>query len=1059
MIVTSNLEKKNPLNSIQMKKNIGFLLLFLCASLSYAQVISGKVTDMKGEPLVGASVVLKGQNKGTITDFDGLYKLKAKKGNKLIFSYLGFQTKEVKIFNQKTIQVQLETKGMGLDEVVIVGYGSVKKKDLTGAVAKVSPEEISNTATTNFDQALAGRVSGVNITSLDGTPGEAVNIVIRGGNSITGDNSPLYVIDGVPLEDFDPGSISTNDIETFDILKDASATAIYGSRAANGVILINTKNGRTDGKTDVRINVSNSYQWIPNRLEVLSPYEYVKYQQQIAYAMDGYSPGDRTKFFAQDWVDPELYRNVEGTSWQDEIFRLAKTNKYNASISGGDKTSRIYFSTEYIDQEGTLLNTGYKKIVNNLKFSRKISSKTEFKGNLMYTHLNRSGLRVSGDKYTSVIRDAIQFRPVEPINDDGLELGGYDPADINQRFLYNPVKNLENTDRQSKFDVIRGGVSLRHKFQPNFYINLSGNYQVDTRKESLFFGEDTQSGARGTDHINGSITQRRNQTLSSSNTITYKTHVGKSDLAFLGGMEMQARSYEYTYLKNSEIPTDLFGIDNIGLGTSPSIPQSSISKNTLLSYFTRVNYSLKDKYLLTFTYRADGSSKFSEENRWGYFPSFSTAWKLSEEDFIKNIDAISFAKVRAGWGVTGNNRVKDYQAYNQLNINTGSGYAWGTGQNYIPGAYQSNLGVPDLTWETTAQTNIGLDFGLLDQKIEATVDYYNKQTSDLLLNAETAPHTGFDKVQQNVGKIENKGFEFSLTTQNFNRKNFKWTTSFNIAFNRNKTLALNNGQEAIYTDPEWNSGYAENQYITKIGQPVGMMYGLQYERIYQWEDFNWDNNLQTYTLKDGVPDNGALPVAPGSVMFKDIDGNGTINNEDRVIIGNPHPKHFGGLSNNFKVGNFDISVLFQWSYGFDILNANKAVFNVPGAGSQNGFKDLTNIWTPTNTDTDINTVRYLSVFGTAPKGNLIDDRYIEDGSYLRLNSVSIGYRLPKKILQPLNLKKARIYVTGQNLYTWTKYSGYNPDVSVGKYGALTPNLDYSAYPQSVTVMTGLDITF
>ncbi|MGY5355938.1 SusC/RagA family TonB-linked outer membrane protein [Wenyingzhuangia sp. IMCC45467] len=1043
-----------------MKKNIILLLLFFTAQIMIAQDISGKVTDSNGLPLTGVSIVIKGLAQGTISDFDGLYNLSnIDKNATLIFSYLGFETKEVYVDSQSIINVKLAQSSVGLEEVVVVGYGSVKKKDLTGSIAKVSTEDINKTAVTNFDEALAGRVSGVQVSSLDGTPGESLNIVIRGGNSITGDNSPLYVVDGVPLEDFDPGTLSTNDIESFDILKDASATAIYGSRAANGVILITTKAGRSDGKTDVRISVANSYQWVQNRLEVLSPYEYVKYQEQIALALDGYTPGQNYGYFVGSWVDPELYRNSKGTSWQDEIFRLAKTEKYNASISGGDKTNKLYFSTEYINQEGTLINTGFKKIVNNLKLTHKLNTKTEFRANIQYTHLNKSGATISGNQYTSIIRDAIQFRPVEPVNDDGLEIGGYDPSDPNLIYLFNPVKNLENTDRQYKYDVIRGGVNMTHKFKPNLYVQLNANYQVDSRKNSLFYGEETQQGTRGSEHINGSIRQYRYQTLSTSNTLTYKKNFGKNNITLLGGMEAQARDSEYSYLQNSEIPTDIFGIDKLGLGTSPSIPETTISSNKLLSYFARANYSYKSKYLVTATYRADGSSKFSTDNRWGYFPSFSTAWKISEEKFMKNINFISFAKFRAGWGRTGNNRIGDFDAYSQLDVNTDSGYVWGTGQNYVPGAYQSNLGVPDLRWETTAQTDIGLDFGFFNQKIDGTIDYYQKNTSDLLLNADTALHTGYDKVQQNVGKVRNQGFEFSLNTHNINNVNFKWNTSFNIAFNRNKTIALNSGQTAIYTDPQWNQSYAENQYITQVGQPVGMMYGLQYDRIYQLDDFNWDNTLQTYTLKPGIPDNGTLPVAPGSIKFIDQDGNGTINNEDRVIIGNPHPKHFGGLSNNFEIGNFDMQVLFQWSYGFDILNANKAAFNVPQAGSRSGLAGLADAWTPTNTNTNVNTVRYRTVFGAPPSGNSVDDRYIEDGSYLRLKTVSVGYTLPDNIIESLHLKNLRIYITGQNLFTWTKYSGYSPDVSVGKYGALTPNLDYSAYPQSTTIMSGIDITF
>lgn len=1045
-----------------MKNIITLFIAFTCFSfIGIAQkAITGKVSDSSGNPLPGVSIVSKGENKGTISDFDGFFSLNdIKEGAKLTFSYMGFETQEITITTNNTLHIKLRESNVSLEEVVVVGYGTVKKKDLTGSVASIDAEELVNTATTNFDQALAGRVSGVQIGSVDGTPGESLNIVIRGGNSITGDNSPLYVVDGIPLEDFDPASISTNDIESFDILKDASATAIYGSRAANGVIIITTKEGRSDGKTDVKFSIAHSLQWIPNRLQVLGPYDYVLYQEQIASALDNYTPGQYTNYFKRDWVDKELYRNTEGTSWQDEIFQLAETSRYNLSLSGGNKTTKLYFSTEYLDQEGTMINTGFKKYLNNLKFTHKLNSKTTFNGYLQYSHLDRTGPTISGNKYTSVIRDAVQFRPVEPINDDGLEEGGYDFDDINQRYLFNPVKNLENTDRSNRSDVIRGSLAITHKFKPNLYLRVSGTYQVDNRKETLFFGLDTQQGRRGTDHINGTLTTRRYQTLSTSNTLTYKKKFGKNSFTVLGGLEAQARDSEYARMKNSEIPTDLFGMAKLDLGTSPSIPVTQLSANTLLSYFARINYSYKNKYLLTATYRADGSSKFSEDNRWGYFPSFSAGWKLSDENFMMDLDAVSFAKLRLGWGKTGNNRIGDYDAYSQLNASVSSGYIWGTGQNYTPGAYQSNLGVPDLRWETTSQTNAGLDLGFFNQKLQATVDYYKKSTSDLLLKAEMAPHTGFDRVQQNVGKVQNAGLEITLNSVNFTSDKFRWTSSFNISFNKNETIALNDGQDAIFTDPEWSNSYSEYQYITKVGQPVGMMYGLEFDRIYQVDDFNWDNALQTYILKEGIPDNGTLPVAPGSVKFIDQNGDGTVNDQDRVVIGNPHPKHFGGLSNTFEFGDFDFNFLLQWSYGYDILNANKTVFGVPEAGRRNGFPDLINAWSPTNTDTNVGTIRYSNVYGAAPKGNRIDNRHIEDGSYLKLKAVSFGYNLPSVFAKQLKLKSLRVFVTGQNLFTWTNYSGYDPDVSVGKFGALTPNLDYSAYPQSTTIMTGLDIIF
>ncbi|WP_282080408.1 SusC/RagA family TonB-linked outer membrane protein [Aquimarina algiphila] len=1045
-----------------MKKLIIITLVCITCSLSsFAQTsISGKVTDVEGSPLLGVSILVKNTNKGTTSDFDGNFVIEILNDNAiLVFNYLGFQTKEVTITNQTVVNVVLELSTEALDEIIVVGYGSTNKKDLTSSIAKVNTKDIENTATTNFDQALAGRISGVQVSSVDGTPGAGLDIVIRGGNSITGDNSPLYVVDGIALENFDPATISTSDIESFNILKDASATAIYGSRGANGIIIIKTKKGRSDGKTDINIRTSYGVQWIPNRLDVLNPYQYVKYQEGIAFALDNYTPGSEVDEFYNTWGDPELYRNVKGTSWQDEIFRVADTDQHNFSLSTGNETSSLYFSSEYLEQDGTLINTGFKKIVNNLRINHKINSRSTLNGQIQYAFADRTGLQVSGDRTVSVIRDAIQFRPVEPINSDGLLIGGIDPNDVNQRSFFNPVKNLENTDRRNRSDVVRGSLSLDHKFNDNLILNLSGNYQIDNRKESLFFGKETQQGTNGNNGINGSVTNRRLQNISSSNTLTYKKQFkGSHKTNFLAGFEVQDRVTEFSSARNSNLPTDIFGIDNLGIGNTPSIPQTLNSKNRLVSFFGRANYSYKNRYLLTLVYRADGSSKFTSKNRWGYFPSISAAWRLENEEFIKNIKFISTAKLRIGWGRTGNNRVGDFDALSQLSLNNNSGSVSGAGEIFVPGAFQSNLGVPDLRWETTDQLDIGFDFGILKNRIDFVIDYYRKDTNDLLLNADTAPHTGFSRVQQNVGAVQNRGLEFSVNTTNINTKNFKWTSSFNIAFNENEVVSLNRGQDAIFTDADF-SGDAENQYITRVGEPVGVIYGLEFDRIYQAEDFIFDNALQTFTLRDGVPDNGALPIAPGSVKFIDQNGDGTINEEDRVAIGNPQPKHFGGFNNSFEIGGFDLQVLLQWSYDFDVLNANRSIFTVPRTRNSSGFPELANAWTPTNTDTNIGATRFQNVFGRPPTGNLIDDRYVEDGSFLKLKTVSLGYSLPSDVLDKLKIKKLRIFVTGQNLFTWTNYSGYDPDVSVGRFGALTPNLDWSAYPQSIIIQSGVNITF
>lgn len=1039
-------------------KRILILLIGVCCSLSiYAQnKLSGVVSDESGMTIPGASVSVEGTSRGVVTNMDGKYSISVAKNETVVFRFMGYEVVKFKYSGEKKKDVELKTLDFQLDEVVAIGYGTSMKKDLTGAVAKLTPEDISKTATTNYDQALAGRIAGVQVAASDGTPGEALNIVIRGGNSITGDNSPLYVVDGIPLEDFDPASISSADIKSFDLLKDASATAIYGSRGANGVILITTNGGRSDGKTDIKISSSLGTQWIPSRLEVMGPYDYAKYLEQIAYARDGGKLGANVQLYLKSWVDPELYRDIEGTSWQDEIFRQASTQDYTLSISGGSKSTSLYYSGEYLTQEGTMINTGFNKILNNLKFTHKVNKDVTLNGQIQYSHYNRNGMNISGDSYTSVIRDAVQFRPVEPINSDGLEEGGYDPMDNNSKYLYNPVKNLSNTDRQKLSDVLRGTAGLKYNINKKFRLSLSGSYQIDNRRESVFYGADTQQGARGSDGINGTLTNRRYKTLSTSNTLTYTTKKGKNRYNVLAGMEAQLRANTYGSAKNTQIPTDAFGIDKLSLGIAPGIPTTSASESTMLSYFGRINYNFSDRYLLTANFRADGSSKFLPENRWGYFPSFSAAWRVKEESFLKDVEMISNLKVRGGWGVTGNNRIGDFAAYNL--ISAGKGYVWGDGESYTPGAFQSNLGVPDLKWETTSQINLGIDLGLLDQKIDIVFDLYQKRTSDLLLNAEMAPHTGFNTVQQNVGEVENKGIEFAINTVNIKNDNFTWRTSFNIAANRNKVISLNKGQDAIYTNPNWNFGYSEYQYISKVGESVGLMYGLQYDGLYQMDDFSWENQYQQFNLNEGIPDNGALPVAPGSVKFVDQNGDGTINSDDRVVIGSAEPAHFGGLSNDFTFKNFDLQLFFQWSYGFDILNANKAVFGVASAGSQNGFTELRDSWTPYNTDTDVGTILYGTVYGAAPKGNQIDSRYIEDGSYIKLKSVSLGYNLPKKILNRAGLKKVRFSVTGQNLYTWTSYSGYDPDVAVGKMGALTPSLDYSAYPQSVTVVGGINIT-
>ncbi|HLT86369.1 MAG TPA: TonB-dependent receptor [Sphingobacterium sp.] len=1018
------------------------------------QNVKGTVKEANGAPIGGVSVSIKGSTGGTTTTDQGTYTINNVPSDAvLVFSSLGFHRQEQAVRGRQQIDIVLEVEDVKLEEVVI-GYDVVRKEDLTGSVASVNTKQLAEAPAANFDQALAGRVAGVQVTSQDGTPGAPLQIVIRGGNSITGDNSPLYVVDGVPLEGFDPGTINTRDIKSFDILKDASATAIYGSRGANGVVVINTYGGNNDGRTDVDIRSSAWFEHVPTRLDVMSPYEYVVYQQKLAYANDNYVPGTNVEFFNRRYVDPELYRGVEGINWQDEIFRSTNSTNQSLSLRGGNSKTTFLYSGNFVNQQGTLIETSFRKINNRLKFTHKIASNFEANVQLEYSRNNHDGQIASGNSRHSIIRDAISFRPVTPLNWTEEDEAGVEDTDP---YLLNPVRKMHSTDRFRLDDVLGGTLGFNYKINDKLELSMMGNYRASLRETTTFHKRDSYEATRTSRGINGSLTNNRWDVLSTSNTLRYKDQIGKHNYGVLAGLEAQYNTSKFNSLQNTNLPTDEFGIYNLGIATASTIASTDYSRNSLFSVFGRINYTYDNKYLLTATMRTDGSSKFRTANRWGYFPSFSLAWRLSEEPFIKPIEAITDLKLRGGWGATGNNRVGDFVAYNLFSVNSNSGYILGANQGYVPGAFQSNMAVPDLRWEKTEQTNIGLDLQLL-RRYNLTVDVYQKNTVDLLLAADMAPSTGFARVQQNVGEVSNRGIEFTLESQNIRNANFTWSTNFNISFNRTKTIQLNSGQNEIRTDPQWDVQFmqTEYQYITEVGRPVGMMYGFVFDGLYQMDDFIFQNG--TYTLKEGVPTHSNV-TKPGMVRFKDTNGDGIINQDDRTVIGNPHPKHIGGLFNNFQYKSFDFQFLLQWAYGFDLLNGNQSEYGNIYMTGRNGLKSLTNFWTPTNPDTEIGGMRFDGTNLLTPFGYKLDSRHIHDGSYIKLKTVSFGYNLPEDLISRARLKRCRVSLSAQNLLTLTKYEGYDPDVSVGRFGALTPGLDYSAYPQSMTISAGLELSF
>jgi TonB-linked SusC/RagA family outer membrane protein len=661
------------------------------------------------------------------------------------------------------------------------------------------------------------------------------------------------------------------------------------------------------------------------------------------------------------------------------------------------------------------------------------------------------------------LRNIILYRPVDPLNPGGGEVegqGGLIPGvnDAEYANLFNPIQDMQGTKREDKSRNIRVNTTLKYNINNYFTFKTTNGFNTTIGQEEIFYSLNTQQGARSPNGINGRINGAERSTYSTSNTLAFNKTIKRNFFNALAGFEYVHNTRFNSRMSNKNLPTDEFGINNLDIATQPTLARTDASQNKLMSFFGRANIHLNNKkYLLTATVRADGSSKFQGDNRWGYFPSFAGAWQIGDESFMDNVDVINSLKLRVGWGLTGNNRIGDYNSINQFGIAIWNPYVFGASEVYQPGAVQTTFAVPDLRWEKTGQTNLGLDFSMLDSRLSGTVDYYDKKTDDLLLFADMALSTGFGAVAQNVGSVSNKGLEVTLSGLIVDKTNFTWNSSINISTNKNKILSLNDGQEFIKSDPglDWNNEYF---YISEVGKPVGMMYGLVYDGLYQAEDFIYDPSadpVHPYILKDGLPN--VLPgVGPGHAKYVDQNGDGIIDQDDRKIIGDPYPNHFGGFNNNFKYKNFDLSLLLQWSYDFDVFNANRALWSYPSHNSN--FSRLANVadaWTPWNTDTDVIT-HYSNGLATFPRpGFKGDTRYVEDGSYLRLKTVIIGYNVA--LNEKTGFKSLRLAISGQNLYTWTNYSGFDPEVNVG--GTLMPSLDYSAYPKSRTYSFSISAKF
>lgn len=1047
-----------------LKRTAAACLLTLSVLLSgeaFAQNnVVGRVVDSNNAPLIGVNVVVKGTTTGTTTGVDGNYSIKVAENQTLVFSYLGYTTVEEMVGKRTAINVKMteEATQLGAVEIVNIGYGTTTRRDLTGSVAKADLGTMMKANVTSFDQALGGRIAGVVVTTGDGSLGAEANITIRGNNSLTQSNAPLYIIDGFPSEGSFATSINPADIESIDVLKDASATAIYGARGANGVIVINTKRGR-EGKPTVNFSASFSMSHIANKIDLMDGYEFVRLQDELV------SPTsmESSYYSYSEELGRNLtlddYRNIPGIDWQDELYRTAFQQNYNVSLSGGTKEGLRYnvgFSA--LDQDGIIIRSNFQRYQGKANFTLPITKKLSLNANVNYSRTATNGVNPTTAETTSsssgwLMYSVWGYRPVGKPGQDLLNTIIDESVDGSNDYRFNPVKTAQNEYRKTLVDYLNSNIALTWKITPELTFKTTGGYVLNKRRREEFNGTETYTGYPGSPSgkgVNGAIYWTDQSSWTNENTLNYKRRFGRShNVDMMVGLSLQGQNNTYEGISSTQITSEELGIAGIYTGSYQSVP-SNYYDWRMMSMFLRANYNFRYKYYLTFSFRADGSSKFPAGNRWGYFPSVGASWNFNRENLFKKSDWLTNGKLRFSWGLTGNNRTQTpYDFYSQITVTPGSGDSFDyvfDGQR-VPGYYFSNMANDRLKWETTEQWNVGIDLGFFDDRLKVTADWYDKVTRDLLLYALLPATSGYEQGMLNIGKIRNRGFEFTLETVNIKTRQFQWSTSFNIAFNRNRILALVDNQNTLQSAVTWETHFnSQFPYISQVNKPTGMMYGFIYEGTYKPEDFDAAGNL-----RDGIPAYKGNKMQPGDMKYRDMNGDGKIDDYDRTIIGCGQPLHTGGFSNNFTWRNFDLNIFFSWSYGNDILNANRLIFESGWKSQTNQLASYANRWTPSNPTSDIPRA-------AATGSEEYSSRVIEDGSFLRLKNVSLGYTIPSRQLRKAGISSLRLYVSADNIWTWTNYSGPDPEVST-RNSVLTPGFDWSAYPRAYGFTAGVNITF
>lgn len=1027
------------------------------------QRVTGTITNDKSEPLSGVSVLEKGTQNGVVTNENGRFSITVKDQNAILeITYVGYKSKEVSAASSD-IKIVLESDNANLSDIVVVGYGTQKKSDLTGSVSSVKGSDLTKLPTQRVDQALQGRAAGVMVQNTDGAPGGNATIRVRGGNSITGGNNALVVVDGI--QGVNISTINPNDIESLEVLKDASATAIYGARGANGVILITTKRG-VSGKAVFNYGFNIGTQKLNHKLSLMNAGDYARKSNDWAATQNGTpsAPIDPIIPFTKEQISA-LDANG-GTDWQDEIYRSGLLQNHQLSISGGGEMARYFVSGGYMSQQGIVINTKYVRynLRSNLdlKLNRWLSAGVNLnvikdKGNVPPVG---EGTRF-GDILGQVINTVARFDPITPVYDASGNYnykalkGGPDGSKIYaDNDVWNPMAAALETKAEKNNIINEISTFLDFKLLTGLSLRITGAASINSNDDKHYYGTKTQPG-RGVNGL-GDLAENKYEYYQNSNILTYNhTFADKHALTVTGVAEQQLIESKGSFIAAQGFFSDETGINDLGGASQINERYNTFAKQTLNSFLGRINYVFDEKYMITASYRADGSSVFGANNKWGYFPSAAAAWRISEEDFIKDWKIVSNLKLRGSWGKTGNQAIQPYQTL--ATVASGFNYPYEGNTNPNIGFALGRAANPNLKWETTEQSNIGIDMGFFNDRLTATVDVYKKVTTDLLLNKQVESYTGFSTILSNVGSIQNKGIEISVGGKPLAGANLRWNTAVNISFNRSKVLALLDDQPlAIRTNTGggyqiYGSGFSV-KYL-QVGQEVDQMRG--YVNLGTWSE------AERAQAKE-------MGQAPGEAKWKDVDGDGKItrSGDGNEVIGNASPKFIYGWNNNISYKNFDLTFLIQGSYGNDIFNAVRIKTENPSNGLST---NLNNRWTIDNQNTNV------PVFLSSRDRNMLDlganqtsgigvdqrsSRWIEDGSYLRMKNITLTYTLPMSLLSKIRISRLAVYATAVNLFTITKYTGYDPEVSsfnAGGAGGL--GIDLSNYPTSKALMFGINLTF